>query len=243
MKHGDIGGSGGKGSSHTARPHPPKKAQTIRTRNSLEASPGGKLRPGPLTGGARAPARRSPAGPGERGSCVPTQPPQASAASPFPELKLTGSPPPGGSSNGSPHPQPAPQWPPVQPSCSLGVSTPRAGPVPPHSASHSELPSLPGTGTCCFLCPEPSPITRHPPFRASLEATSPWKPPSTTDLCPGFVALGVTILFTQPLPHCRAAPHPHAQHPKRHVPNQGIKRGAQEQGQLLPGSRGPERRL
>ena len=58
MKHGDIGG-GGEGSSHMARPHPPKKAQTIRIRNSLEESQGGKLQPGALTGGAGAPGQRS----------------------------------------------------------------------------------------------------------------------------------------------------------------------------------------
>lgn len=122
----------------------------------------------------------------------PPGPPQASAASPFPELKLMGSP---GPSLG-PHlrafplqPHPPPRWPPPRVSHSsmltpplayplasslastsaprsLGVSTPRSDPCPspqlqPLRAAFCppHLPLSPGTGTCCFLCPETPPIT------------------------------------------------------------------------------------
>lgn len=241
MKHGDIGGWGGEDSSHTACPHPPKKAQTIRIRNSLEESQGGKLQPGPLTGGAGAPGQRSSGGLRERGSCVPTLPPQASAASPFPELKLMGvtrlragapppsftrrpPPPPRGSSDSSPHPpiSPcftgaalAPQWPPAQPYLQLRCLNTQVWalslPTAPATLSYLLAPHLPlslalGPAASSARKPLPSPDT-HP---SELS----WKllplPPSH-HLC--VCRPGCDHSVNPALPHCRAAPHPHAQHP------------------------------
>lgn len=260
MKHGDIGGSGGEGSSHTARPHPLKKAQTIRTRNSLEESQGGKLQPGPLTGGAGAPGQRSSGGLRERGSCVPTLPPQASAASPFPELKLMeGAPPPSftrrppppprGSSDSPPSPASAPQWPPAQPYLQLRCLNTQVWalsfPTAPATLSYLLAPHLPlslalGPAASSARKPLPSPDTHPSELSWKLLPPASPQPPPPVRLSPG-----CDHPVNPALPHCRAAPPPAmpgTQHLKRCVPNQGLRRGAQERGQLLPGSRGPERR-
>ena len=123
---------------------------------------------------------------------------------------------------------------------------PGLGPVPPHSSSHSEYLLAPHLPLSLALGPA-APSARKPlPSPDTDPSELSWKllPPASPQPPPVLVALGVTILLTPPFPTAGLLPipMPGTQHLKRYVPNQGLRRGAQERGQLLPGSRGPELR-